>query len=146
VGSFANRLHLGDIQINYYLDLVASLDFGITIDTFTYNNIDGFKNGKVAFDSGFEIGLEAGGSYKYKVKIWGQKEIKGEGEIEAKATARFKFKKEEQEKFITLSFEGLVAEVSFSCSKNEGDTKPPKPTPVTVFKGFDFKIDITDLF
>ena len=141
---------VGNMEADYYFDLVVTAGLEAEAPLCTYHTIDGFTSGEFKIDSPMSIGLEAGGSILVEVF-----DLKGEAVIEAKATAKFVLHYLSSEKHPKFEFEGIEAIVT---AKISGETKegseeentegaensgePPKEKPVKILDGFSIELPL----
>lgn len=141
---------VGNMEADYYFDLVITAGLEAEAPLCTYHTIDGFVDGEFKIDSPMSIGLEAGGSILVEVF-----DLKGEAVIEAKATAKFCLHYISSEKQPTFEFEGIEAIVT---AKLTGDDKgdednteeentqtnpePEKEKPVKILNGFSIELPL----
>lgn len=141
---------IGNMEADYYFDLVVTAGLEAEAPLCTYHTIDGFTSGEFKIDSPMSIGLEAGGSILVEVF-----DLKGEAVIEAKATAKFCLHYLSSEKHPRFEFEGIEAIVT---AKISGETKegseeentegaensgePPKDAPVKILDGFSIELPL----
>ncbi|MFV0305609.1 MAG: hypothetical protein ACK5IC_09045 [Moheibacter sp.] len=137
---------VGDMEADYYLDLVcsAALEIDITKGA-TYHTLDGLTKGNPEVITPLEVSLEAGGIIEIELF-----ELKAEALIHAETSAKFELSWVAEDKdFATFTFEGIealiYAKFSMEGKGNNEGVKPEQeepPKPVQILDGFSLQLPL----